>query len=124
MSIRHAAFAFAGIVALAVLYGCYGGAHVDPDTGVIVGGPVPTCSPGVAVQMVYPIPGATGVPNAPIPIVFAVSSQVPGTYAAVVSTSAVPAGGQGTSLLFLIEPTQIPKPSATPSFSPVLYEQA
>jgi hypothetical protein len=85
--------------------------------------PGPTCSPGTTVQMIYPIPGATGVPDNPQQFVFAVASPLPNTWNAYVNNSSSLNGGAYTIAgMQTIQASQIPSPAATPSFSNPVYQ--
>lgn len=79
----------------------------------------PACvlSSGVQTQLLYPIPGATGVPDAPQQIVFAISSPLPTWGAATLIGST---GAYGLSFQ-TINAGQVPAPSATPSFANPIY---
>jgi len=75
-------------------------------------------------QLIYPIPNATNVPNAPGQIVFAVSRLFPSTFQVIVSSNPAP-NASGTSGFFQqINQSQVPQPSATPNISNPLYESA
>ncbi|MDQ2992081.1 MAG: hypothetical protein M3R30_04580 [Candidatus Eremiobacteraeota bacterium] len=73
---------------------------------------------GVQTQLLYPIPGATAVPDAPQQIVFAISSPLP-NWGAAVLPSASP-GIYGAAFQ-TITAGQVPTPSATPSFASPIY---
>ncbi|HTX55612.1 MAG TPA: hypothetical protein VMD47_00775 [Candidatus Acidoferrales bacterium] len=89
---------------------CNGGGTVSAPT------PGPTCSPGVQYQMLYPIPGATGVPDNPQQLVFAVSSPLPSTWNAYVNnTNSYSNGAYTIAGMETISASQIPSPSATPN---------
>ncbi len=77
-------------------------------------------------QLIYPIPGATGVPNAPQQIVFAVSRLFPSSFEVRVNTDPDPNHAlNGTGAFFhQITASQVPSPSATPNISNPLYESA
>ncbi|HTZ55544.1 MAG TPA: hypothetical protein VMB20_10820 [Candidatus Acidoferrum sp.] len=86
--------------------------------------PGPTCAPGTTVQMIYPIPGATGVPDAPQQIVFAVGTALPNIWNAYLSNAS---SGNGTvngytAGVQTITAAQVPSPSATPSFANPVYQ--
>ncbi|HTU71374.1 MAG TPA: hypothetical protein VMF11_13775 [Candidatus Baltobacteraceae bacterium] len=85
--------------------------------------PGPTCSPGEAVQMVYPIPGATGVTDNPQQFVFAVASPLPNTWNAYINTSDSLSGSVQTYAgMETIPASNVPSPSATPSISNPYYQ--
>lgn len=110
------ALVVAAAAALAACNGNDGYTYVAPTPG-------PTCSPGVAVQMIYPIPGATGVPDNPQQFVFAVASPLPNNWNAYLNTSNSYQGGAYTIAgMETIAASQVPSPSATPSFSNPSYQ--
>jgi hypothetical protein len=85
--------------------------------------PGPTCSPGETVVMVYPIPGATGVPDNPQQFVFVVASPLPNYWNAYVSTSSSGASGNYTLAgMLTIQPSQVPSPAASPSIANPVYQ--
>lgn len=75
--------------------------------------------------MIYPIPGATAVPDTPTQIVIALPSPIPSSYNAIIDNSASPSdantNGYYASLFQTIQPQQIPQPAATPSFANPIY---
>ena len=77
-------------------------------------------------QLIYPIPNATNVPNAPGQIVFAVSRLFPSTFQVLVHNDPNPnTATAGSSGFFQqINQSQVPQPSATPNISNPLYESA
>jgi hypothetical protein len=77
-------------------------------------------------QLIYPIPNATNVPDAPGRIVFAVSRLFPSTFQVLVHNDPNPnTATAGTSGFFQqINQSQVPQPSATPSISNPFYESA
>ncbi len=91
--------------------------------GVLGGLPQPTLPPpcvlptGVQAQLIYPIPGATNVPDATQQVVFAVSSPLPTWGAAFEFAGLAGLGGPFTT----ISVGQVPTPSATPSFANPVY---
>ena len=74
---------------------------------------------GVQTQLLYPIPGATGVPDAPQQVVFAISTPLPNWGAAVQPPS--PNQGVYGFAFQTITAGQVPTPSATPSFANAIY---
>jgi hypothetical protein len=98
---------------------CGGGStNVTPTPG-------PTCSPGTTVQMIYPIPGATGVPDAPQQIVFAVATPLPNIWNLYISNASNGNGsvnGYTAAGFQTISASQVPSPSATPSFANPTYQ--
>ena len=74
---------------------------------------------GVQVQLLYPIPGATAVPDAPQQIVFAISTPLPTWGVAVLP----PGNSNGIygAVFQTITAGQVPSPSATPSFASPIY---
>jgi hypothetical protein len=77
-------------------------------------------------QLVYPIPGATGVPDAPQQIVFATSRLFPSTFEVRVNTDPNPnLATNGVGAFFhQINQSQVPQPSGNPMMSNPLYESA
>jgi len=77
-------------------------------------------------QPIYPIPGATNVPDAPGQIVFAVSRLFPSTFQVLIHNDPNPnTATAGTAGSFQqINQSQVPQPSATPKISNALYESA
>ena len=113
-------FAVSALATCAVAFAaCGGGGNTitNPTPG-------PTCSPGTTVQMIYPIPGATGVPDSPQQIAFAVGTALPSTWDAYISNSSTGNGTAGgyTVPLQTITAGQVPSPSATPSFANPIYQ--
>jgi len=87
--------------------------------------PGPTCSPGTTVQMIYPIPGATGVPDNPQQIVFAVGTALSTNWNLYISNASNGNGtvsGQTPAAFQTISASQVPSPSATPSFANPVYQ--
>lgn len=121
MNSRLSAVAFC--ICAAALSACNasgGGTSVGPTP---VSCPIPT-----GAQQIYPIPGATGVPDAPAQIVIAVPSPFPASLNAVMDNSTSQAdaniNGYYASLFQVIQPSQIPQPAATPSFANPVYESS
>ena len=82
----------------------------------------PTCSPGETVQMVYPIPGATGVPDNPQQFVFVVSTPLP-TYNAYFNNANTLDGAVATfATMNTITPGQVPSPAASPAIPNPVYQ--
>jgi hypothetical protein len=94
------------------------GAGVSP-------GPIQCLFNGTS-QLVYPIPNATSVPDAPQQIVFATSRLFPSTFNVLVNSDANPDNARNGSGAFFqqIQRSQVPSPSATPSISNAFYESA
>jgi hypothetical protein len=84
--------------------------------------PGPTCSPGTTVQMIYPIPGATGVPDSPQQIVFAVGTALSSSWDAYIAPNSNGNNGGYTNPVQTITAAQVPSPSATPSFANPIYQ--
>lgn len=87
--------------------------------------PGPTCSPNTTVQMIYPIPGATGVPDAPQQIAFAVGTALPSVWNLYISNASNGNGsvnGYTNAGMQTITAAQVPSPSATPSFANPVYQ--
>ncbi|HUA08318.1 MAG TPA: hypothetical protein VMA98_03520 [Candidatus Acidoferrales bacterium] len=101
-----------GLALTAIAFAACGGS----SSTVTAPTPGPTCSPGVAYQMIYPIPGATAVPDNPQQIVFAVSAQLPDTWNAYLNnTNSYNNGAFTIAGMQTITASQIPSPSATPN---------
>jgi hypothetical protein len=113
-------FILSALATCAVAFAACGGG----SPGITNPTPGPTCAPGTTVQMIYPIPGATGVPDAPQQIVFAVGTALPTTWNAYLSNSSSGNGTAGgyTNPLQTITASQVPSPSATPSFANPVYQ--
>ena len=82
-----------------------------------------TCgAPTGQVALVYPAPGATGIPDNFQGVIFGSTSGLSSSYQAVV----VPAGSsQGTQLApVAIAPSPLPSPYATPSFANPNYQES
>ena len=107
-------FAAAGMVALAA---CSGG-----GTTIVAPTPGPTCSPGVTYQMIYPIPGATGVPDNPQQIAFAVSAPLSGWDLYLNNVNSLSGSSYTIATTETISASQVPQPSATPSFANPVYQ--
>lgn len=77
-------------------------------------------------QLVYPMPGATNVPDSPGQIVFAVSRLFPSSFQVLVHNDPNPnTATAGTAAFFQqISQSQVPQPSATPAISNPFYESA
>jgi hypothetical protein len=119
LSLRNL-FAVSALAMCAVAFAACGGG----SPGLTNPTPGPTCSPGTTVQMIYPIPGATGVPDAPQQIVFAVGTALPSIWNAYLSNAS---NGNGTVNGYTvgvqtITKSQVPAPSATPSFANAIYQ--
>ena len=107
------------ICALAVAACGGGGSTYNAPT------PGPTCAPGENVQIVYPIPGATGVPDATAQIVVAVASPLPGWNIWFQSSSTYsPYAGYYSGAFSTIGPSQVPTPAATPQIANPVYQSA
>ena len=86
--------------------------------------PGPTCSPGETVQMVYPIPGATGVPTNVSEVVFAMPSPLPGYWGGYVNYGNTLAGGAYTAYgVQTITAAQVPTPAASPTIANPVYQK-
>jgi hypothetical protein len=85
--------------------------------------PGPTCSPGESVQMVYPIPGATGVPDSPQQLVFAVASPLPNNWNAFLNNADSYSNGAYTVAgMQTIAASQVPSPAASPAIAKPVYQ--
>jgi hypothetical protein len=111
-------FVASALATCAVAFAACGGG----SPGITNPTPGPTCSPGTTVQMIYPIPGATGVPDAPQQIVFAVGTALSSNWDAYLAPNSNGNGGGYTNPLQTITAGQIPSPSATPSFANPVYQ--
>ena len=76
---------------------------------------------GTTVTLAYPVPGATGVPDALSQVVVAVSSPLPATWKIVLGAAG---NGYGEELLTAIAPNAIPTPYAAPTSTPISYESS
>jgi len=105
------------MVAAAALAACGGGngGFSQPPAVTCV---VPT---GTQVALAYPVPGATGVPDAPGQVVIATSPALPASWQVVLQ-----AGGffQSESVLNTIPQSSVPTPMATPSFASPVYQSS
>jgi len=106
-------------VALAslALAACGGG-----SSSVVAPTPGPTCAPGVQYQMLYPIPGATGVPDNPQQIAFAVGAPLPGWNLYLNNVNSLNNSVSTLATMQTITAQQIPQPAATPSFANPVYQ--
>ena len=103
---------FAALGLGAVLAGC-GNQGVNAT-------PPPCVAPaGTQIQMVYPVPGATGVPDTFTQIVLATSGTVPATFDVTLVGSTLAGVAYFGSVL--PAPTPLPSPVATPSFANPVY---
>ena len=86
--------------------------------------PGPTCSPGnIQTQLIYPAPGATGIPDAFGQVIVASSpSPLPTSWNVVVVTAISPSGVSGNTFQPATPP--FPTPNATPSFSSPQYQSS
>jgi len=100
--------ALAAIVGLSLAAcGGGGGGSVTP--------PAPCVLPAT-VQMIYPVPGSTGVPDNPQQFVFAESAYLPGSWNAYVNNANSLSGAIPTAAtVHNITAAQVPQGSATPS---------
>lgn len=120
LNLRNLFVACALATSAVAFVACGGGgsSNINPTPG-------PTCSPNTTVQMIYPIPGATGVPDAPQQIVFAVGTPLPSIWNLYISNAA---NAQGTVSGYTgagfqtITAAQVPSPAATPSFANPVYQ--
>lgn len=110
-------FVASALAMCAVAFAACGGG----SPGITNPTPGPTCSPGTTVQMIYPIPGATGVPDAPQQIVFAVGTALSSNWDVYLAPNSNGNAGGYTNPLETIT-SGIPSPSATPSFANPVYQ--
>src|SRR5580700_4057366 len=92
LSLRNLSIGF-GLALCALTFAACGGngnTFTNPTPG-------PTCSPNTTVQLIYPIPGATGVPDAPQQIVFALATPLPSIWDAYIAPSSTGSNGGYTS---------------------------
>lgn len=77
-------------------------------------------------QMIYPIPGATSVPDIPAQVVFATSQLFPASFQLrLATTNSAGAALAGQAAVFTqITAAQVPQPSATLQISNPYYEAA
>ena len=81
------------------------------------------CTLPSQVQMIYPIPGATNVPDAPQQFVFAESAYLPGSWNAFVNnTNSLNGSASTVATVQNISASQVPQPSATPSMANPVYQ--
>lgn len=111
-------FAASALATCAIAFAACGGG----SPGITNPTPGPTCSPGTTVQMIYPIPGATGVPDSPQQIVFAVGTALSSNWDAYLAPNSNGNNGGYTVPVQTITASQVPKPSATPSFANPVYQ--
>jgi hypothetical protein len=122
LSLRNL-FVVSALAMCAVAFAACGGggsSNINPTPG-------PTCSPGTTVQLIYPIPGATGVPDSPQQLVFAVGTALSGVaWNAYISNASNGSGSASeyTNPLETISASQVPSPSATPSFANPVYQSS
>lgn len=104
-------------IAVAGCGGSYGGITI-PGSG--------SCLFSGLTQLIYPIPGATNVPNAPQQIVFATSQLFPSGFDVLISSDSNPNNAvNGTDAFFQrIQASQVPSPSAALQISNPFYESA
>jgi hypothetical protein len=102
-----------------VLTACVG------SSGILATGPIPCLFNGES-QLIYPIPGATNVPDMPQQIVFATSRLFPSTFDVLVNSDPNPnlAINGKNGFFQQIQSSQVPQPSATPAITNALYESA
>jgi hypothetical protein len=91
--------------------------------------PGPTCQPGgalpqpVSPQLVYPKPGATGVPDDVTELVFAVASPLPNAWNAYINTSSSLNGASPTANgMVTISASAVPSPAASPAIPNPVYQ--
>jgi hypothetical protein len=109
--------------AFALALAACGGNGLGGGTTIPAGGP---CTFSGLTQLIYPIPGATNVPDAPQQIVFAVSQLFPSSFDVLINNDPNPSNaGNGVGAFFQqIQQAQIPQPSATVTITNPLYESA
>ena len=109
-------FVASALATCAIAFAACGGSPTTSAT------PGPTCAPNTTVQLIYPIPGATGVPDAPQQIVFAVGTALSSNWDAYIAPNSNGNNGGYTNTLQTITASQIPSPHATPSFANPVYQ--
>lgn len=100
------------------LAACNGGGTTNPPA------PGPTCSPPAGTQyaLVYPAPGATGIPDSFGQVIIGSSPALPSSWNVVLTTAISPGGvGGGT---FQTATPPFPTPNATPSFASPAYQSS
>lgn len=103
-----------GTLALAACGGS-GSTLVGPTPG-------PTCSPLGQYQMLYPKPGATGVPDNPQQIAFAATTALSGWNLFLNNANTLNNSVTTIATMQTITAGQVPSPSATPSFANPVYQ--
>jgi len=117
MKIRAFSYALGGLALAATLAACSGFNTSVPRP------PAPTTCvvpAGVQTQLIYPVPGATSVPDNPQQIVFATSAALPSWDAVLTGANQAYYG----NAFVQISAGQVPSPSATPSFANPIYESS
>lgn len=98
-------------VSVVLLSACGGGGGSGPTPT-----PPPACVLPSTVQMIYPLPGSTGVPDNPQQFVFAESAYLPASWNAYVNNGTTLSGAIPTAATVLdITAGQVPQAAATPS---------
>ena len=106
-----------GAFALAISLGCENNGGIVAGSASAIPSPTPTATASVpscplqfaAPQMLYPIPGASGVPDGPQTFVF---TAIPQT--GVIALLTDPAGDTFRSAAFSAPPSPLPSPLASP----------
>ena len=115
MKLRSLFYAAGLAAALMALSACNGNSS---------GSPVGTCNLPSPFQVIYPIPGATGVPDSPQQLVFATSASgngLGGWNAYLNNVNSLNGSYQTIATAQQITPAQVPAPSATPTFANPQY---
>jgi hypothetical protein len=84
----------------------------------------PQCTPpnGIRTVLVYPAPGATGIPDNVGVVVFGSTSALPSSFDAFIVNNTT--GNSGYYNLLGVPPNPLPSPAATPSFASPVYQSS
>jgi hypothetical protein len=109
-TIRPAAALFALLSAAGTLAACAGSNNGPPDCG----------APSGPVELVYPLPGATGVPDTFPGVIFASTNGLPSTYEAILQEAG--ATLQVPQLKVKPAPSPLPTPYLQPYFQNPVFQ--
>lgn len=119
MNLRLPLLAFAFALCAIAVAAC----NSNPNFGYSPPPPGPTCSPGETVQMVYPIPGATAVPDNPQQFVFALATPLPSSWNVYLNnTKSLRTGTFTIAGMQTISASQVPSPAASPTVANPTYQ--